>query len=165
MLSKSTQIPRRGVVWPAVIAASVLVVAASAFLPREYRSGSVLLSIVASFWALAFYLHGRHADDAKFAKGLMTEFNQRYDQLNSDLQRAIWREDDLDAETKLKFIKYFNLCAEEWLFWKAGYIYDPVWSAWENGMRQYSKDSRVMALWNQELQTDSYYGFDLPKPV
>jgi hypothetical protein len=27
-------------------------------------------------------------------------------------------------------------------------------------MKQYAKDSRVMALWDEEAKSDSYYGFD-----
>lgn len=93
-------------------------------------------------------------------KELLADFNDRYDKLGMDLQFAIWRNGNFEKETELKFIRYFNLCAEEWLFWRAGYIYDPVWQAWQNGMRQYSKDKRVMSLWDEEAKTNSYYGFD-----
>jgi hypothetical protein len=163
MKLKATPIHHRRMVWPWIIAVSILLIAACTFLPKEYRNGSVLLSAVGTLWALAFYLHGRHADHAKFAKELKTDFNNRYDSLSTDLQRGIWREGSFEVDVKLKFIKYFNLCAEEWLFWRAGYIYDPVWDAWHNGMKQYSKDSRVMAIWADELKTDSYYGFEFPK--
>jgi hypothetical protein len=149
-------------IWPWFLVASLFLVAGIPWLPT-YRNGSLLLSAVGSLWALAFYLHARHGEDAKFAKELLTDFNKRYNDLNDDLQRAIWREDPFSLETKVKFIAYFNLCAEEWLFWSAGYIYDPVWSAWENGMKQYSCDERVLALWMEEERTNSYYGFRLPK--
>jgi len=122
----------------------------------------VILSGVAGLWALGFFAHRRHADDAKFMKDLLTDFNNRYDTLNNDLQRAIWRDEPFEPETKLSFIKYFNLCAEEWLFRQTGYIYDPVWVAWENGMRQYSGDKRVRDLWREEQKSNSYYGFELP---
>jgi len=57
---------------------------------------------------------------------------------------------------------YFNLCAEEWLLYKAGYIYEPVWQAWVNGMRQFGGDSKVKDLWRKERATGSYYGFEFP---
>ena len=71
---------------------------------------------------------------------------------------------ELDAllPSKLAFIDYFNLCAEEWIFREAGYIYHPVWESWVNGMRQYARDLRVAELWRKENQTNSYYGFELP---
>lgn len=130
-----------------------------------YRSTSVLLTVIAGLGALAFYFHRRHAEDARVVKELLTEFNDRYDKLGSDLQFAIWRNGDFEKETELKFIRYFNLCAEEWLFWRAGYIYDPVWEAWENGMKQYGRDRRVVDLWKQEEKTDSYYGFEFPSQI
>ena len=148
-------------IWTWCVVASAIVVLVYIIVPSPYRNAGVLLSIVGSFWALAFYVHRRHAEDARFAKELLSEFNQRYDKLNNDLQLACWRESRFEEETKLHFIKYFNLCAEEWLFWSTGYIYDPVWRAWRNGMKQYAKDNRVMAIWDDEAKTDSYYGFDL----
>src|SRR2546423_10651388 len=150
-------------IWTWWVGASAVVVLLYMVVPSPYRSASVLLSIVASFWALAFYLHRRHAENTRFAEELLTEFNQRYDELSSDLQLACWREARFELETKLQFIKYFNLCAEEWLFWSTGYIYDPVWRAWRNGMKQYAKDNRVMAIWEEEAKTDSYYGFDFKR--
>ena len=131
-------------------------------LPASYGGSEVLIAAVGGIWALAFYLHKQHAEDARFLKELMTEFNARYNQLNNDLQSALWREEPFDTQTKLKFIDYFNLCAEEWMFWKLGYIYAPVWIAWENGMKQYGTDSRVKDLWEKERQTDSHYGFEFP---
>ena len=142
----ASPIRHRRNVWPWFVGASVFVGAVYAIAPASYRSGSVLLSAVGSLWALAFYVHGRHAEDAKFVKELLTDFNERYDNLANDLQRAVWMDAPFDADLKLRFIKYFNLCAEEWLFWRAGYIYDPVWKAWENGMKQYAGDGRVVAL-------------------
>ena len=97
-------------------------------------------------------------------KELLTDFNNRYNELNEALQKALWLQEPFSDETKLKFIDYFNLCAEEWLFRRAGYVYDPVWEAWENGMKQYSKDFRVRELWMQERNSNSYYGFELPVP-
>lgn len=142
-----------------------LVVIVYLVVPAPYRSSSVLLSVVGSFWALSFYLHRRHADDARLVKDLLKDFNERYDKMGTDLQFAMSSRGDFERETELRFVRYFNLCAEEWLFWKAGYIYDPVWKAWENGMRQYSGDRRVIALWKKEEQTESYYGFQFPSQI
>src|SRR5438876_12128468 len=98
----------------------------------------------------------------KVCEELLTDFNQRYDNLGTDLQRAMEIDGAFDLDAQLRFVKYFNLCAEEWLFWRAGYIYDPVWRAWETGMKQYAPDPRVIALWKKERATDSYYGFECP---
>ena len=150
----------RRIIWLSSIAGAVLVLIVYLLVSPEHRSGSVLLTVVGGIGALTFYLHRRHAEDARLVKELLLGFSERYDKLNNDLQLACWRDSRFEEDTKLQFIKYFNLCAEDWLFWRAGYIYDPVWQAWQNGMRQYSKDDRVMAIWDEEAKTDSYYGFD-----
>jgi hypothetical protein len=150
----------RRIIWLSSIAGAVLVLIVYLLVSPERRSTSVLLTVVAGIGALAFYLHRRHAEDARLVKELLNEFNERYDEIGTDLQFALSRNGDFEKETELKFVRYFNLCAEEWLFWKAGYIYDPVWQAWQNGMKQYAKDPRVMSIWDREAKTESYYGFD-----
>ena len=98
-------------------------------------------------------------------KELFQYFNDRYDDKNDELQRITAedsRDRDLTPPQKLALIDYFNLCDEESVFRDAGYIYDPVWESWENGMRQFSKDPRIAELWEEEQKTNSYYGFKLP---
>src|SRR5256885_3206788 len=153
----------RRIIWISCIAGVFLILGVYLIVPPAHQNSSVLLTIAGGLGALAFYLNRRHAEDARLAKELLKEFNERYDKLNNDLQLACWRESRFEEETKLQFIKYFNLCAEEWLFWSTGYIYEPVWRAWRNGMKQYAKDNRVMAIWDEEAKTDSYYGFDFKK--
>ena len=151
----------RKIIWLSSIAGAVLVLIVYLLVSPERRSGSVLLTVVVGIGALTFYLHWRHVEDARLVKELLGDFNDRYDKMGTDLQFALSRNGDFEKETQLKFVRYFNLCAEEWLFWRAGYIYDPVWEAWRNGMRQYARDKRVMAIWERERETNSYYGFDL----
>ncbi len=123
----------------------------------------MLTSCVGGIWAIAFYLQQRHAENARFIKELMTDFNARYDRMNGELQTSLWTSAEFRNEQKLMFIDYFNLCAEEWLFWQKGYVDKFVWNAWRNGMHQYAKDPRVKKLWMEELATNSYYGFELPE--
>ena len=160
VLLKTKPLQDRRIIWPSAIAAAATVLIVYLIVPPAHHSSSVLLIVIGGIGALAFYLHRRHAEEARLVKELLKEFNERYDKLGADLQFAIFRRGDFEKEIELKFVRYFNLCAEEWLFWRAGYIYDPVWRAWQNGMRQYSKDERVMAIWDAEAKTDSYYGFD-----
>src|SRR5438105_2262047 len=76
-------------VWTWCVAATAFVVIIYLVLPAPFRSSGMLLSVVGSFWALAFYLNRKHAEDARFVKELLTEFNDRYDKLGSDLQFAL----------------------------------------------------------------------------
>lgn len=112
----------------------------------------------------AFFLHRGHADDARFMKELFEHFNGRYDKLNNTLQAILEKPKShpLHDHEKMVIIDYFNLCAEEWVFYKAGYIYDPVWESWINGMRQYGEYECIAKLWATEQATGSYYGFEFP---
>jgi len=147
--------------WVLFASATVAAVLVLPRLPAPYAGIDVMLAAVGGIWALAFFLQQRHAEDARFLKELMTEFNGRYNELNGPLQQAIWSQGDFSEEQRLKFIDYFNLCAEEYVFWQKGYIDEPVWLAWRAGMAYYGRDQRVRKLWESE-RGPSYYGFELP---
>jgi hypothetical protein len=60
---------------------------------------------------------------------------------------------------------YFNLCGEEYLFYRRGYIYPEVWKSWVAGMKFYYNDPRIQNLWEEELSSESYYGLDISKEI
>jgi len=132
------------------------------FAPLRYQSSEFLLASIGGIWAVAFFLQNGHNEDAKFMKELFQYFTQRYDQQNNDLQGWLRQKEEFTDKQKLGFIDYFNLCAEESVFQRLGYIYDEVWESWQNGMRQYGRDARVAALWLEQKETNSYYGFEFP---
>lgn len=149
-------------VWPWFLLGTVIIIGAMPFLPGELNWTTVVLAGVSGLWGVVFFVHKSHAEDARFMKELFEYFNRRYDEQNNDLQSMLEKDGDFDESRKLAFVDYFNLCAEESVFRDAGYIYDPVWESWENGMKQFSKDPRVAELWDEERTTNSYYGFNLP---
>jgi len=57
-------------------------------------------------------------------------------------------------------IDYLNLCGEEYLYYKRGYIEPSVWHAWQNGMKSILEAPSIYAVWVAEKKTGSYY--DLP---
>ena len=58
---------------------------------------------------------------------------------------------------------YFNLCAEEYLYFKKGYIDKEVWQAWCNGMWFFLQNERIRKAWEDEEKTGSYYGLTTSK--
>jgi hypothetical protein len=54
------------------------------------------------------------------------------------------------------------LCAEEYLYFKKGFVFPEVWTAWVNGMRVFASSPRIRALWKEELKNNSFYGFQMP---
>ncbi|GAA5523311.1 hypothetical protein Asal01_03280 [Fodinibius salicampi] len=81
--------------------------------------------------------------------------------MNESLVR-IKNKKELCSEDESYLVDYFNLCAEEYLFKKKGYIPDDVWKSWENGMEFYMKDDKIKHLWIKEKKSESYYGLEMP---
>lgn len=149
-------------IWRLAVLVTAILILASPFFPEYYSDPLLILAAIGGVWALVFHLHARHAQESASFRELFVNFNERYDLLNERLTRALHREGAFTVDDTQAFVDYFNLCAEEWLFFSAGYIYPSVWRNWENGMRQYGTDARVAELWRQESKTESYYGLKFP---
>ena len=125
-------------------------------------SMEMLIALLTLVCGVFYFLNQQHLEKARFFKELVTEFNQRYDSMNNELFCILGKSEPFKPEQQRVFVDYFNLCAEEYLFYEAGYIYERVWNAWYNGMKQFGRDMRIVELWKQEIPTDSYYGFKFP---
>ena len=62
-------------------------------------------------------------------------------------------DDEIDS-----LFPYFNLCAEEFFYFREGFIHPQVWQAWNNGMKFFRRNPRIKKLWDEELGNNSYYG-------
>ena len=84
--------------------------------------------------------------------------------MDQELNRIFYGDDQtpLSYEDIDTLFRYFNLCGEEYLYFKKGYIYPEVWKAWHNGMMVYYQNMRIRKLWSEELKSDSYYGLSFP---
>jgi hypothetical protein len=133
-----------------------------AFTPRDQQLQLVLALIGASGGFVGF-LYSQHLQETQLFKQLFTEFNRRYDAMNEQLEMVCRRPagETLKPEERRKLVDYFNLCAEEYLFYRSGYIDDDVWESWSRGMLYFAQDPEIRSLWQKELQTASYYGFSL----
>ncbi len=67
----------------------------------------------------------------------------------------------MTAEDTQVLYDYFNLSAEEYLYFKSGYIDGEVWAAWLRGMKYFATRPAIRRVWAEELQSGSYYGFTL----
>lgn len=119
---------------------------------------------LASLFGFVYFVAKQHFDETQLFRELFSEFNLRYDKLNNDLNEIVFGSQDaeLTEKEKLLLFDYFNLCAEEYLYFKKGFIFPEVWTAWFNGMRVFASSPRIRRLWKDELKTNSYYGFQMP---
>lgn len=141
-----------------VIVAGLILIFQPTILSPEFA-----LSITAAVAAFVHFLYSQHNHNTEQFISLFREFNARYDRLNDRLNALALKEGSLllEAEDKQLLYDYFNLCAEEYLYFKSGYIDAQVWRSWLNGMKYFAANPEVRRLWQEELESGSYYGFSL----
>jgi hypothetical protein len=121
-----------------------------------------VISILAAAGGLTTFLYTQHLQETRLFTDLFQRFNERYADLNERLNViAEMGGDEISSEDRQILMDYFNLCAEEYLYFNAGYIDDSVWESWMRGMRAYAAVPAIRRLWEQELKSGSYYGFSL----
>lgn len=163
MRSAFTLIRRNGYPW---WFAAALAVALVAFwlLPTALQSKELLLSLVGGVAAFFHFLYSQHNHNTERFIELFREFNARYDTLNNKLNDLVLLRADepiVKPEHLHTLYDYFNLCAEEYLYFRAGYIDSEVWRSWVRGMAYFAANSEIRRVWQRELEQGSYYGFNL----
>jgi hypothetical protein len=130
---------------------------------RPERFLEVLLTWIGGTFSFVFFVQRQALEELRLSKELFTELNRRYDNLNEALNRIAARDpaEELESHERDKLNDYFNLCAEEYLFYRQGYIYPEVWEAWLNGMKIFYRQERIGRYWRSELKSESYYGLRL----
>ncbi|MGA3104596.1 MAG: hypothetical protein ABSD53_08965 [Terriglobales bacterium] len=146
-----------------LIACAVVVVAWLRFAPGHRPE--LLVSAIGGVAGFTYFLYRQHLDEATLFKDLFADFNARYGALNDGLNTILFgpREGSLSADERELLFSYFNLCAEEYFFFKAGYVDCRVWESWYRGMEGFFKHPKIHELWDQDCKADSYYGFRPPQ--
>jgi hypothetical protein len=108
-------------------------------------------------------LYSQHNQNTERFIDLFRDFNAQYDGLNNRLNALLLRDGNLvlTAEDEQLLYDYYNLCAEEFLYFKSGYIDTEVWQSWLRGMKYFASNAQVRRLWRKELESGSYYGFPM----
>ena len=122
-----------------------------------------LYPALGSIIGLCYFALKQHLEEIRLFKDLFTGFNARYDTMNERLYAICEArlEQPLTTEEVTFLFDYFNLCGEEYVFYRTGFIYPEVWSAWRKGMQIFLRCPRIRALWEKELATQSYYGLTI----
>ncbi|HEV7298638.1 MAG TPA: hypothetical protein VGN72_04675 [Tepidisphaeraceae bacterium] len=151
---------RPRLVWR-VIAIAILVGVVCTAIPA-LRTPEWVFGWLAVVGAVAAFFFNQHATETVHFIELFEKFNDRYDRMNEELRAISQKRDTLTGRDRAKVVDYFNLCAEEFLFFDAGYIDERVWNAWRAGMASYGRSAAIREVWEQERVDGSYYGFEFP---
>jgi hypothetical protein len=120
------------------------------------------ITILGGIFSSIYFVQKQRLEEVQLFKELFKEFNSRYDGVNESLNQILQgnnRQELTPGEINTLY-DYFNLCGEEYLYYKEGYIYPEVWRAWCNGMKLFFQNKRIKGVWEKEFLTDSYYGFN-----
>lgn len=119
-------------------------------------------SVIAGVLGFCYFVQQHKLAETVLFHQLFTGFNARYDAINNKLT-ALLDVRELNSEQRGVIVDYYNLCAEEYLFYQQGYIPRVVWRSWCRGMAWYLKRHPYKGVWNDEMSTDSFYGLTLEK--
>lgn len=128
----------------------------NSFQNLKFESAAIVLG---GFFGFQYFIQKQKLEEMNFFRKVFIEFNAKYEELSLDLNKILSSNSFVGDQSGV-LIKYFNLCAEEFLLYKKGYIPLEIWNSWLNGMEQYWNIPDVQKLWQQELKTGSYYGFN-----
>lgn len=123
----------------------------------------LVASAIAGTLGFCYFVHQQKLAETVLFHQLFTAFNARYDVLNGKLASLIENEALGGVEPLLPLqrgfvVDYFNLCAEEYHYFKLGYIPRNVWRSWCRGMAWHLRQPCIKAVWFVEVKTDSFYG-------
>ena len=123
----------------------------------------ILSAVLGGLLSFVYFVQKQRLEETKLFRYIFQECNKRYDCLNGKLNKILRVEDakELSESERNTLDDYFNLCSEEYLYFKQGYIYPDVWKAWENGMKTVFFSPRVKEYWQSERESDSYYSLPL----
>jgi hypothetical protein len=121
-----------------------------------------VVSVLGGAGGLTTFLYSQHLQETRLFTELFRVFNERYDRLNQRLNELAMSDGTgLSKDGQKLLMDYFNLCAEEYLYFRSGYIDEDVWQSWTRGMRVYAQVPVIRKFWESELASGSYYGFSL----
>jgi hypothetical protein len=141
----------------------ITVVALGAAVAAVLRGGtdnalSLVATLVGVGLTVIYFVQKQKLEELQMFEKLFTQFNQRYKDLNDRLEDVLADDALPELEVRKTLNAYFNLCAEEYLFYTEGRIHPAVWKAWCRGMLFYLKDERIRRHWDEEVKAGSYYG-------
>ncbi|MGL2963860.1 hypothetical protein ACSVH2_08600 [Flavobacterium sp. RSB2_4_14] len=148
-----------------------------------YLNGEIVASIITAVATIiagllvyvlsrGYYKHSKKIEHDKMLKELFGEFNARYDRINiqldliSRISKDDWNQIKVKKQIKYTGIIYdfFNLCAEEYFWFKENRVSEKVWKSWSKGMNIiYNRSEVIQNIWKEESEKEGYISYYLEK--
>lgn len=130
------------------------------------------IGVVGIIITVIFSAANKNLNHQKMEKELFAEFNKRYDALNdsltllssiSTLEQLRETNSFIDKKTMHHLlIDYFNLCAEQYYWYRKKRIKKLLWDSWHSGMMYYYTTHPVVReLWELEIKGGGYKSYYL----
>jgi hypothetical protein len=98
-----------------------------------------VVSVFGGVGGLTTFIYAQHLQETRLFTELFRAFNERYNNMNQILSAiAETSRIEVASENRHVLFDYFNLCAEEYLYFRAGYIDESVWQSWVRGMKVFA---------------------------
>ena len=119
------------------------------------------IPVLGVMMSAVYFFQKQKLEELKLFREIFRECNARYEDLRPFLAKLDSRADGaLSSEERYQIVKYLNLCGEEYLYFRRGFIDPAVWEAWSAAMKSYLENPLIAAVWDQEKGVGSYY--DMP---
>ncbi|MDE5418476.1 hypothetical protein L3049_10690 [Labilibaculum sp. DW002] len=130
--------------------------------------GTLVLGAMVYFITQKYSKLSQKVGEDQMFHQLFTDFNKRYNTLNNSLYRI---EKECKTLSELKkdealyndLIDFFNLCSEEYFWYKKGRLDDSVWECWHTGMKQWYKVKVIKEAWEDEIKNNGHKAYYLKK--
>lgn len=126
---------------------------------------TIIVGLIVAYVSYKYNINSSKMENDRLSKELFKEFNERYDKINHSLYKIskdCKNLNDLENSPKLenKLNDFFNLCAEEYFWYKKGRIDENVWTAWEDGMNDWFDNVQVIRdAWDVEIKKRGYKSY------
>jgi hypothetical protein len=143
--------------WWRAIAGAAIAITIILLWKAPDRTGLIGAAVGAAL-AFCYFAQKQNLDELRLFRELFTDFNLRYDDMNEKLEEIHAGIQIGDTNLRTILVRYFNLCAEEYLFYREGFIHRSAWRSWCLGILYYLNDERIRKIWDDEVKQGSYYG-------
>jgi len=133
----------------------------------------LIISVTAIGLTYFYQRHTKKLANDKMMKELFTEFNIRYDKINNRLDKisklsiVVWEAEKNENQKSLIYndvIDFFNICAEEYYWYKERRLDAKIWNAWHKGMNDiFNRSKIIQKIWEEECENEGYKSYYISK--